>query len=396
MKEMIKLKMNKDDVKYFGAVLVLFDYMMRVTFNNIRLVLGIGYEPFADLLFYSLFTVLFLISTFYMGLYKREIFFVFIYYGFFGFYYIYTMIVSPLSLQLQTGFSVLHIFLYFPAIIILYLGEIDYRRLLKLLVYAARIFSVVVILTMVMNYYLLGFSFEQYDMVMGYQAALCEMFIIYSLSQEKNTVDIILLILLTALVLLMGSRGSLLILACYLMIVLLKKYFSQRLSIKKIVLFMLAVVTIAIVFIEGKVLLEKIALLASGLNINARTIKFLLGDDFSTVASDQIRYELRNKCVSQWGRMPALGYGILGDRQFLEGDYVHNIFIEFITDYGFVLGTILIVTLLYGIIKNIAKKSKIFAILLLSLSGSYLTSTLFFVLLSVIVNTRHTVKKTEV
>ena len=87
----------------------------------------------------------------------------------------------------------------------------------------------------------------------------------------------------------------------------------------------------------------------------------------------------------------------MGDRQFIEGDYVHNIILEFITDYGFVGGIGLFLLLLWQIIRKIKQSYPVSSLLLLvsiftgihlSLSGSYLMDTMFFIMLGLLFHPR--------
>ena len=86
--------------------------------------------------------------------------------------------------------------------------------------------------------------------------------------------------------------------------------------------------------------------------------------------------------------MPVLGFGILGDRQFLSGGFVHNFIIEIITDFGFGVGIIFIIFIAVEMIRSIFNKRKQDAVFLIGcltiiqllFSSSYLIKSEFFIL----------------
>lgn len=91
---------------------------------------------------------------------------------------------------------------------------------------------------------------------------------------------------------------------------------------------------------------------------------------------------------------PIFGYGIFGDRQFYNGFYVHNIFMEIILHFGVIIGGIIIIVL--GIVTfikyiNLAEKEIILFFIFLGfvpllVSSSYLINTNFFLLLGFLFN----------
>ena len=98
-------------------------------------------------------------------------------------------------------------------------------------------------------------------------------------------------------------------------------------------------------------------------------------------------YQLIIKAITD---NPVLGIGIAGDR-LLIGGYAHNLLLEVLVDFGLIIGSILIVTLLLLIAKNLlTKDSERYNMIIiwislglvpLIVSGSYLTNTNFWILL---------------
>jgi len=90
-----------------------------------------------------------------------------------------------------------------------------------------------------------------------------------------------------------------------------------------------------------------------------------------------------------------MGWGLAGEVSIL-GAYSHNFFIEIMISSGVILGSIIIMIYIYHLIKNIQlsnKESRLLIIFWFSIgfipllvSGTYLTSIQFWVLLGLIIN----------
>jgi hypothetical protein len=93
---------------------------------------------------------------------------------------------------------------------------------------------------------------------------------------------------------------------------------------------------------------------------------------------------------------PVIGYGIFGDRPFLNGAYVHNIFLEIVCNFGLLFGIFICLSMFWFIYKNIRQLSeqlKLFVFMFISsasiqllVSGSYLTNMILPVVFGLIYN----------
>ena len=125
-------------------------------------------------------------------------------------------------------------------------------------------------------------------------------------------------------------------------------------------------------------------------SIDSRNFSFLIGGNLLDSGS---RVELYKDAIKHVG---VLGKGVLGDRVLLD-IYPHNIFLELLIHFGYVLGFALCVALIIVIVKSLFEKKRpeLFFILLLLpcgffkllVTGSYLNQEpAFYALLGFCVN----------
>lgn len=158
---------------------------------------------------------------------------------------------------------------------------------------------------------------------------------------------------------------------------------------------LIAVVSLVILGLLAIVLWDQLLSLLSRfsklLGIRSRSIEMLLNGEFF---SDSGRGEIQKRVISSFS---LLGSGLFGDRIAGEGFYAHNLIIEIIAQWGYLLGTVIVVAL--GVLfwrgirtKNLELRWLIVVLLAssvmkLMLSGSYLMyNSGFFLLLAACVN----------
>lgn len=186
-----------------------------------------------------------------------------------------------------------------------------------------------------------------------------------------------------------GCRGALVsLLACLFIYLLFLSDFSLN---KKMYIVFLAIIILPILYFQMNNILAFFARVLDGLNVESRTIKLALESSF---LDDSGRNELLQEI---FGNMKVIGYGLYGDRYFLEERYAHNLFAEFVCDFGFIFGTILCIALVVVIIKALRHaeyKWKLVVCALLSVgffklmfSGSFLNQEPgFYVLIGMCLN----------
>lgn len=259
----------------------------------------------------------------------------------------------------------------------------DFGNFKKMLLYVARA-SVFISLLYVVANTLSPFRNldETYSMSFGYGMLLPAMF----LFTQQGYIDRMMSFLLFALILMDGSRGPVVVLAIF------YAYYTLFMSsgkTKKRMILVVAIAAIAAVMILPR--LESFQ--------NSRTV-FLLQEG-ELISHDSGRDEhvysiVRPKIMES----PIVGWGIGGDRYFLDGSYSHNIFIEVFIHYGIFIGTALFAWLFFYCIrmffsprtKHIPGEREIFVMMFLYgfipklVSGSYLIDFSFAIFIGYLIS----------
>ena len=136
------------------------------------------------------------------------------------------------------------------------------------------------------------------------------------------------------------------------------------------------------------------------MGIESRTLTKILSDTDELTDSSG-RDVLWERAIEAINEFKLFGEGIFGDRQFANGYYIHNIFIEIYAQYGIIFGTaflaLIIISNLMALFKN--QKAEILLILTcyvwvyLNFSSSYLMNTTFWVMFGMSMNIANTKKK---
>lgn len=187
-----------------------------------------------------------------------------------------------------------------------------------------------------------GESIEQsYNLGFGYTVIFCATIFFGLFIREKRKIYLILGCISTVLALTGGSRGCVVCLLVFGILYLFKEF--SIVPIHKKIMITAAAVLLGILF--NAFYYD----ILSGLSgIDARTIQMFLSGD---ITSDNGRDAIYTLAAGAIKNMPFLGYGAFGDRQFITPyyywGYCHNIFLEMIIDFGWLLG--IIVFLIIGI-----------------------------------------------
>lgn len=167
---------------------------------------------------------------------------------------------------------------------------------------------------------------------------------------EKNMFSLAFGIIGTVVNILGGTRGSILCIATFLLIFLL---FSKR---YKIVLFV-SILGFTFFLCYDKIL-ALFTELASTLGVESRIIDALSGLNMNSIAYTNGRTSITDVSLELIKSNP-LGYGFLGERAqlndaiywFTTNGYAHNIFLELILQFGVIIGTVIIIFMIYKIIR---------------------------------------------
>ena len=188
----------------------------------------------------------------------------------------------------------------------------------------------------------------------------------------------------------LGSRGPLVIVACYMIINLLIK---SKASARMRVLFVIVFGVIVVLIVSGKIFnyVEALNGFLSRIGVPTRALDLLLNGEFVSHTSG--RDEIMEQSIEMINNKPFFGYGLWGQYDILN-TYPHNYFIEIILHLGIPFGVMSIILYTFIVLKGymLASDSVIKDMLLILsvyvyirgfLSGTYLEDPLVFLLLGI-------------
>ena len=194
-----------------------------------------------------------------------------------------------------------------------------------------------------------------------------------------------------------GTRGPMLSLALFLAVLICYSILKKKQFYKKVIGIFCVFVVVYILYFSEFLLDAAIYLSES---FSERGYSTRIFDSFikGTITDDSGRGDIYLKIINAIKTSPFLGYGLFGDRVILGGSYSHNILLEIYCDFGVILGSMIILTILCvvlrGLVKNKRYEKKMFLLMMsimvfvkLSLSWSYLLEPWFFFLLGLCVST---------
>ncbi len=259
----------------------------------------------------------------------------------------------------------------------------DYKLFAK--VFGAFSYAVVV-MSIVVFFFAKGSSASQY-MTFSYNMLTQLFFLLVNKPKKYKAFHYIVVVVGLFVFAFGGARGALIALIIgYLMFHFIKK---QK-TVKNLTVYALGAVAVAIfsLFKEGIFIL--IGKLLNALSIDSRTFQYLLNEE---VLSDSNRFRFYSEALKN---AKPLGKGLMGDRVIL-GSYPHNLFLELLVQYGWIIGLCVVVLICLVIGIPLLKKNReefVFIMLLfpcgflkLMITGSYLNQEpAFYILLGFCVN----------
>ena len=128
------------------------------------------------------------------------------------------------------------------------------------------------------------------------------------------------------------------------------------------------------------------------LGMSPRIFEFMIdGTMVGGESSSDARFDYIDICYDKMENMPFAGYGLEGAQSFL-GTYPHNIWLEFLISFGYVIGVSLMLFLVFIIARKFftlkIEYRKAFCLILICsgfipcfLSGTFITNQMLFLLI---------------
>lgn len=156
-----------------------------------------------------------------------------------------------------------------------------------------------------------------------------------------------------------GCRGALLGVVISLLIYI---FFFGKLdknTKNKVTILLVAFLVIVLFFYTP--ILYAISNKLNSIGLNSRTLEKLLS---SSIIDDSGRGDILNKAISH---IDLFGHGLWGDRVILEGRYPHNFIVEMLIDYGWILGTGILIIVMIILFKGLNRSNALMSVVLCSL-----------------------------
>lgn len=188
-----------------------------------------------------------------------------------------------------------------------------------------------------------------YSMSLSYYMLFPAIVFLNELFEKFSFKNFFIMLFSLFIIFIIGSRGALLCVAMFILLKLIKG--NYNFGYRKVYFnFSFVGFSIFVILNFNRLLeLSHNLLLMSG--INSRTITLLLTNAVSLSGRDKIYQHILNEIAKR----PFLGIGIAGDRT-IESGYTHNFFLEILSNFGIILGSIIIILIMLLIFKALSTK----------------------------------------
>jgi len=214
---------------------------------------------------------------------------------------------------------------------------------------------------------------------------------------EKFTFKSIFVVSVSLIIILaLGSRGAILCVGVFVILKLVQM--GKKLSYKTIFIYVIILFLIATFLLLFDTILQNLYDFLLQFGIRSRSIALFLRDDVHLSGRDRLYEDMIQEILDN----PVFGIGLAGDRRVI-GGYSHNIFIEVISDFGIIIGGILVLVLAIISYQTLFSQNKMLSNFIviwfcigavsLMVSGSYLTEFKFWIFLGLAIKSLRTSKK---
>lgn len=352
-----------------------------------------NYEDYADLIFYVVYVIFIIAFVVKNRMIEKRVFLsalsiVALMLG--G--YVISMICGESSYILDPNFSIIKIALFFSSLMLVFssINDID-----SFCTFATRISSILI--TFEFLIFIRGaisgrLQTSNYNMTGGYVLALLFLFEIKEFERYKRLTNLFFMILAAIQILIIASRGALLLIAISSVLFFVKRITEQK---YKVLIILIATIVISYLFINFDTIIFTLSGVLEKAGIQSRNVTAILNFANQT---DSDRGNLQKTVLMQLKDMPILGYGLCGSWKFI-GTYSHNFICDALIEWGIPLGIAIITWTIIMAIKSIVniRTRRLATILVLyfvvhnMLSSTYLHDETFWCMVGVFINCKRNI-----
>lgn len=272
---------------------------------------------------------------------------------------------------------------YLCIVIVSNINDLDY--LVVTLLKSAKPLLIMMIIGFLLNQFVIGTEWLTNKMPFSYMFLSPVLLEIWNIKRKFNIKGLILIVISIMIMIIFGSRGPILSLVVYFILL----FFTFHNVKEKFIKITLLFVLVLVLFSNYYEILDYIYNVGLKFGVESKVLSLLFQENIFFDNGRNLIYE------KTWGLIlesPILGKGMFADRYYFKGQYTHNIFLEILLNYGFIIGIIFIILLIYIIIKSFYSQSKTYKELIiffisigfipLLVSGSFWVQKEFFALIT--------------
>lgn len=184
----------------------------------------------------------------------------------------------------------------------------------------------------------------QYDMAAAYKLLPHMLMVLWHLMKKINIIDLIAVLLGLFLLMGYGTRGAIMCVGIFVVVYLL--YCRER-KWKFWSYFLIIMAVVGAVYMLNSIM-EVVEIGIGRANLSSRITNAY---EENLLDNDSGRGVIRDTIISAISGSPVFGLGICGDRVVTGGIYSHNIIVEFWASFGYAIGTLLLVSLIFFVYK---------------------------------------------
>lgn len=243
---------------------------------------------------------------------------------------------------------------------------------------------------LLLPYLFLTQSSITYSMPASYQLLFCTLLHINDVLRKDSKWKVLKCLLIgveMVFIFVRGARGPLLCLAVFIALKMLTEFATSK---RRIFFTVIGCVILVIAFANFDTVVSGIGVLLDKFGLYSRTYEQLISNK---IFADSGRSSLQTHAIELIRENPFFGYGASADVKLLGGQYVHNILLELLFDFGIIIGSLIFLFITVNIVltpfmrrsaeKEIRMLLLPLAYVMLFFSGTYLQSVYLFLFIGI-------------
>lgn len=195
-------------------------------------------------------------------------------------------------------------------------------------------------------------TWSSYSMPLSYVTLVAVMWLLYKFFQKETVVDFVFILIGLIVIIAYGSRNPLFSIAAYIVIQTIRNANSGKLKGGKRILYILGSILILACAFLWRGVISALNSFLSIFSINSRTLALLSKTTLFTSGRDSIHSSL----IGLLNQHPILGLGVGGDVRLID-ENAHGLYLSILTSYGYIIGAIFILCIVYICLRAFLKSS---------------------------------------